>query len=574
MFHFFNRWEKLAILILSFCLVASGFLIFRRYVRAVASPLPAQGGGYSEGMVGKSQYLNPVLADFNPVDKNLSSLIFSGLMKYNSETGELEDDLADHTLSENKKVFTFKLRPNVKWHDGVPVKSEDILFTYVDVLQHEKSPNLLMKEGLKDVKIEAQDDQTVTFTLTKPYKFFLTNFTIGLLPKHVLADVPVENLSLSDFNTENPIGTGPFKWQGRINTNSGEKITLVRNDDYQPHPAYLSEINIYLFSSWTQLILQQNLLDGMSLISAADLDNLTGLKRFIPQNFTLKRYAAAFLNTQSPILKNQKVRLALKLATNKDELLKDLREIQKIDTPFLELNESNWANQWDLQKAMGSLNDGGWLLPWKWEEKKQNAEKKTKIEEDPNFIFAPNQGYNYATNEKDILLEGKVPAGTQGVWVNDYQLKLFKPEKGTFSFKINPELQTLKEGLNTYHVYAVYANKQKKWFDSIEIFYSTDAAKLEEKQKTWEAQKQEKIKLKAESAQKIKEEEEKAKKAQTEISPERLKETRTNEGGEKLKLTILSPNLPVDYVKIGEKLVAQWKEIGVEAELKALETEA
>ncbi len=80
----------------------------------------ASGGAFAEGMVGAPQYINPLLADDNPVDRELSKMIFDGLTRY--EEGMLLPALAERwEISEDGRIVRFYLREDVTWHDGTTV---------------------------------------------------------------------------------------------------------------------------------------------------------------------------------------------------------------------------------------------------------------------------------------------------------------------------------------------------------------------------------------------------------------------------------------------------------------------
>jgi peptide/nickel transport system substrate-binding protein len=90
--------------------------------------VPATGGVFAEGMVGSPQYLNPLLADNNPVDREITSLVFDGLTRY--ERGQLVPALAESwAISEDGRSVLFTLRDDVFWHDGEPFSSDDVAFT-------------------------------------------------------------------------------------------------------------------------------------------------------------------------------------------------------------------------------------------------------------------------------------------------------------------------------------------------------------------------------------------------------------------------------------------------------------
>ena len=86
---------------------------------------------YTEGLVGKVGCINPVLADLNEVDRDVSRLIFSGLVKYDPVTKDFKPDLADFTLSDDKLLYTFTVKDGVKWHDGEAFTAQDVYFTYI-----------------------------------------------------------------------------------------------------------------------------------------------------------------------------------------------------------------------------------------------------------------------------------------------------------------------------------------------------------------------------------------------------------------------------------------------------------
>ena len=105
---------------------------------------PAPGGTYVEGMVGSPQYVNPLLCQYNDVDRDLCTLVFSGLLRFD-EHGQLQPDLADSwEVSPDGLVYTFRLRPNARWHDNRPVTADDVIYT-IKLLQDPNFP------GMQDV---------------------------------------------------------------------------------------------------------------------------------------------------------------------------------------------------------------------------------------------------------------------------------------------------------------------------------------------------------------------------------------------------------------------------------------
>ena len=145
-------------------------------------------------------------------------------------------------LSEDKKVFTVHLRKNSKWHDGEPVTAYDWEWTFKTMARPEfegyGSRGYLSQfegtdgSGTGDIQIKALDDYTLEMYLkspTTPEAFFGSySYYYYVLPKHLLENIPVEELGTCDF-WNNPIGSGPCKF---VSETSGYEVVLEAFDDY------------------------------------------------------------------------------------------------------------------------------------------------------------------------------------------------------------------------------------------------------------------------------------------------------------------------------------------------------
>src|SRR5216684_4103806 len=166
----------------------------------------------------------------------VSGNIFEGLLRYSPKLEPLPGLAESWTVSEDAKVYTFKLKPGVTWHDGKPFTSADVLFSLEFLRQfHARARNNLLQVE----KVEAPDDLTVVFTLKQPFGPFLGIFEVGSLPM-----VPKHLYEGTDYKTNPynnaPIGTGPFmfkEWQ------KGSFIRLVKNPNYHiKGKPYIDEI--------------------------------------------------------------------------------------------------------------------------------------------------------------------------------------------------------------------------------------------------------------------------------------------------------------------------------------------
>lgn len=354
----FTRKEKVLSLFLLGIFIASAFWItFLTDQNFIAGSKT-----YSEGLVGEITHLNPVFTEFSEADTDISSLIFSGLVKYNAVTGTFDEDIATHTLSEDQLVYTFTLRNNVFWHDGEEVTADDIYYTYATVLQSPDFSNPILKSNLDGVKVEQVNSRTVTFTLSSPNSFFYSALTVGLLPEHVLADIPVSELDTADFN-QLPIGTGPYQVLKpyEINNDGSTSVTLELFPQYYGAVPTLESIRFVAYPTVSDLVDNRSVWNGaarirQSLLSEMNLENLVTYQYELPQ------YTALFLNTDSPYLSKNKERIALSKAIDKDAILAAIDYRVRIDTPLLELNQEEWIHNTDLNEAQGALYDSGWLL--------------------------------------------------------------------------------------------------------------------------------------------------------------------------------------------------------------------
>ena len=326
------------------------------------------GGSFKEGIVGSPQYLNPVLSEANDTDRDVTELIFSGLMKYNNQ-GELVLDLAEkYAIGENGKVYDFFLKRDIQWHDKQPFTADDIVFTIQTIQNPEyRSPLRINWTG---VEMEKIDDYTVRFKLKTPYAPFLANTTVGIIAKHIWEKILPEKFLLAPENLE-PIGTGPYKLKKIKKDKEGfvDYLKLEAFGQYEKNRPFIEKIELYFYPDEEALIRAYNRakIDNLSLISVQNESKLQGLRRANIYQLSLPRYFAVFFNqSKSKALSDKTVRLALNYATNKQEIINNVlsgqAKIVNSPIPFGvwghtdEINIYNFA----LDHANNILEEGGW----------------------------------------------------------------------------------------------------------------------------------------------------------------------------------------------------------------------
>lgn len=169
-------------------------------------PMPV----YREGLVGSVRRLNPLFAQLNPVDRDISSLIFEGLFATN-DYGEVEPRLAEQlVISADGIAYVVKLREDIRWQDGNVFSADDVVYT-MSLLSDPEFARF-SPDGSFWTTVETQKlgDYLLRFRLAQPLSSFLHLLTIGILPEHALRGTSVSQLALHPFNLS-PIGTGPFQ---------------------------------------------------------------------------------------------------------------------------------------------------------------------------------------------------------------------------------------------------------------------------------------------------------------------------------------------------------------------------
>ncbi|MCI0712706.1 MAG: ABC transporter substrate-binding protein [Chloroflexi bacterium] len=185
-------------------------------------PVPGQ---LTEGVVGRIGKLNPLYASFNPVDNDVTALIFEGLTTIN-EFGEIVPDLAERWRASSDGLdYIFALRRDALWHDGIPFTSADVKYT-IDVMRSSDfQGDPALTEFWRTVEMTVVDDYTIRFRLVQPLASFPEHLRIGMLPQHVLEGYPVARLDQHPFNLD-PIGTGPYQFETLL-TSRGQIAAVV-----------------------------------------------------------------------------------------------------------------------------------------------------------------------------------------------------------------------------------------------------------------------------------------------------------------------------------------------------------
>ncbi len=368
-----SRKEKAILFSAIFILIGSLVAWGVNYYLTSTEEVPGIGGEYTEGMFGQPKYINPILrsSDTKRIDGAISQLIFSSLMTYNQK-GELVGDLVDYyQVSPDGKTYEFKIKENILWHDKTQLTAKDISFTVA--LMQDPSYRGVQYSDWEDIEVREEGDYRIVFELPEPDSSFLhyKATRVSVVPKHIFEKIPKNDFVLSDFNLK-PIGSGPFKFSNFEKDSEGNIISyqLLRNSDYYRQNPYLEKINFNFYVDEEMVIDAYNKkeINGFQLQAYQKSQELKQRKDTQIHTSRNSSYWAVFFNkTQSIPLSDEKVRKALRLATNKQEIINQVLfgYGQEIDSPIFNAFpgfNSQINLDYNPEEAKKLLEEAGWKL--------------------------------------------------------------------------------------------------------------------------------------------------------------------------------------------------------------------
>jgi len=367
------RWQLL-ILFLTGLVVGTLLLLEKRGgLGEVNTPQPAQGGVYTEALIGYPQRMNPLLDSTNSVDRDVDKLIFSGLVKFDSR-GIPAPDLAETIgISQDGILYNISLKPGLVWHDGEKLTTKDVLFT-IELL---RTGGVYIPEDIRklwdSIEVYLFDDQHMQLKLPEAYAPFMDYLTFGVLPQHLFAGMDINEIAASAINLQ-PVGSGPYRFGELLmegSTVSG--IRLLANEDYAGGRPYLQEIvfRYYPDASSAYQAYVQGAVQGISEVPTGLLPQALANEDLRIYTGRLPRISLVLLNLNDPgvpFFKEIEVRKALMLGLNRQAIISQMFNGQAIVANSVILpgtwahNESIAEIGYDPQLAAETLKNAGYVI--------------------------------------------------------------------------------------------------------------------------------------------------------------------------------------------------------------------
>lgn len=325
--------------------------------------LPARnhpyGGTLVWGTSNPPTIINPILTTHS-VSASLLKIIFNRLIRRNTK-GEIEPDLARKwEISEDGLRYTFYLKEGVKFHDGVELTAEDVVFTLNQFMDpRNKSPYCFIFDLVTSVEII--NKYTFKISLSKPLEIFLYKLSErDILPKHIY-----EGELQDAYNNYHPIGSGPFKfknWDKETNT-----IALDYNPDYFEGRPYLDRIIVKTFSDnsqlWSAFMRQE--VDLVKYIKREDFALLEKDLAFKTYKIPWESHYVIVYNLRDSVLSDIEVRRAIARGIDKNEIMKvvsgeGLESLGPFHPASIGFNPHVKPLEYNPIKAKMELNHRGW----------------------------------------------------------------------------------------------------------------------------------------------------------------------------------------------------------------------
>ena len=311
--------------------------------------------------------LNPLTARDVAENRVNSNKVYETLITRDNESLELIPILAKSwQISEDKLIYTFKLKENIKWHDGKPFTSSDVVFSYNSIMNPKVDAPQLRAYYQEIQNVEALDKYTVKFTYARPY-FLALEFCGGMpiIPKHIFEEGDINKNPAGRY----PIGTGPYrfsKWE------TGREIVLEKNHDYWGEKPKIDKIVFKIINDPNVAfqVLKKGEIDllGLTPIQWVRQSNTDQFKnRINKHSYFAPNYRFIGWNIDKPFFTDNRVRKAMTHLVDRKLILEKIQyNLGAIVTnPFYlkskEYDHSIQPYSYNPEKAKELLNEAGWI---------------------------------------------------------------------------------------------------------------------------------------------------------------------------------------------------------------------
>jgi peptide/nickel transport system substrate-binding protein len=288
--------------------------------------------------------------------ERIDELLFDALLT-RDEHFNVQPGLAERWENPDPLTYVFHLHHGVTFHNGQPLTSRDVKWTFDSLLQGKLRSTKSAAYRSVD-HVDAPDDSTVIFYLKQPYASLLWNLSEGSI-----GIVPYGSL---DEMTRHPVGSGPFKF---ISAEQDKELIVERNDNYWGPKPRVARVRFVVVPDPTTRALELRKRSADIAINALTADTVVALES--EPNLQIERAPGTILsymafNTRDPLLRDVRVRQAISCAIDRAPLLQYIwRGFAQPASSVLPVQ--SWAYDanalgftYDPEKARHLLDDAGY----------------------------------------------------------------------------------------------------------------------------------------------------------------------------------------------------------------------
>lgn len=321
---------------------------------------PSTGGSYVEGFVGTPRFINPIYSPASDIDRDIVSLVFSGLIQKTSSRSYVLD-LAEEIVDDGFN-YQIKLREGLKWSDGHPLTADDLIFTIKTIQDPEyRSP---LRPDWIGIRTEKISDLEVNLILEQPSATFINKLDLKIIPGHIWNEVSPQNFSLSRYNL-NPISSGPYRIKELKENGNQEiqQIVLEVNPFYHKEKPYIENFSLRFFKDKEEMIssARNQEINGFSIVNPSNYKEVIRETNFQGYRFQIPRYFALFFNVENNLVSDEKLRKALSLSLNKQKIIEEVLSnravsIDSIVLPLIYGVDIQLESRFDLDEAKEKID--------------------------------------------------------------------------------------------------------------------------------------------------------------------------------------------------------------------------
>ncbi len=356
--HLFTR-VKLDLILVVGGILGAVFFAWHQFFLAHSHIIPAEGGIFTESLVGSTRNLSPFAESATLFDRDLRTLIFSGLLRYDTTVGQIESGLADLRISEDGKTYFLTIKDSARFQDGEPVTTDDVIFTFEKLIQNPNFPNRTLYETFQYVTIDVVDEKTLAFHIPEQNVFFSTYLTVPIVPGRYFQEALIEEIVDPDFPfNKKPVGAGPFRFKRIVPNDDGSfRVFLESNPYFYGGSPKIEEMVFYVFPSFEHMKLGENWATVFSQIPFRETKKFESefFGEYATREYILPRFAGIFFNLDREIVQELYFRKSLAMAVDKEMILEKEEGWTKINSPFFFEGIEGW-HEVDFSEAQKTLD--------------------------------------------------------------------------------------------------------------------------------------------------------------------------------------------------------------------------